>query len=330
MKRVIILSAMLLALAGCVQVETRVKLNPDGSATITERFRISKRLLDLSASADNALAATLLSREAALQRMKQMGEDVELIKYEIKDAEGGARDCVCTYQVADIREFRYVSPFLAADEYVRRNQFRFDLAPVYEDRWWFGGAGEMAVNVRVVGDRQGRGDEQPAAPLPAELQAVRDLQPVFHDMLLGFKFKLTFESYAPLKFGRGYYRWRNSRAHTREYDLIDFSYDDMDNHAQKILENEEVMLELLRGDLGGPNIAENVKEHATNLTLPVFHPSGIPPIVFPPSEELFEREFHDENKKPKMLKFNDRRGPPRPADPVKDVFQDRAVEKGNR
>ena len=34
--------------AGCLQIETRVKLNPDGSATVTERVLFTRRLLDLS------------------------------------------------------------------------------------------------------------------------------------------------------------------------------------------------------------------------------------------------------------------------------------------
>ncbi|MEX0701522.1 MAG: hypothetical protein WD069_05440 [Planctomycetales bacterium] len=312
-------------LAGCVQIETRVKLELDGSATITERIRFSQRLLDLSASLDKSHLSEFLTKSAALERMKHMGEGIELIEHEIRDAKKGARESVCVFKIPDIRDLRYVSPFLAASDYAERNVVVFDLAPVYEDRWYFGGAGRMVVDVRMAEPGKRMPEEAVPAATPLELQRLRDLQPVFRDMLSGFRFRLVFESYAPLRFGRGYYRWRGSAAATREFDLIDISDEDMDNFGWGFLENEEVMLELLKGELAGANVVEHVKEQGTNLTLPVVHHGGVPPIVIPTSRELFDRYFLDENGRPRMLRFHERRGPGRPADPEKDVYQEQGL-----
>ena len=130
-----------------------------------------------------------------------------------------------------------------------------------------------------------------------------------------FRLKLTFESYAPLRF-RQYYRYRGMRAGTREFDLFDFSDADLDNYGFGFLENEEVMLELLRGQIDGPNVLEQVKAHGTNLTLPVFHPKGVPEIYFRPSRRLFDKHLAG-----KTLKFDRRRGPPRKADFKKDGWR---------
>ena len=83
----------------------------------------------------------------------------------------------------------------------------------------------------------------------------------------------------------------------------------LDNHGFSFLENEEVMLELLRGQVDGPNLLEHVRAHGTNLTLPVYHPGGVPEIYFRPSRTLFDAYFAD-----KTLTFDPRRGTPRKAD----------------
>ena len=84
--------------------------------------------------------------------------------------------------------------------------------------------------------------------------------------------------------------------------------DEVHVFGAKFLDNEEVVLELLRGRISGPNVIENTKEHGTNMTVPVYHPRGIPEIYFNPSGVLFDRYFRG-----KVLDFGERHGGKRPA-----------------
>jgi len=314
--RLIRLSAavLLLTVAGCFQIDTRVKVHEDGSATITERIRFSRRLLDLARmrKADKDLE-TYLGKERVLERVKQMGEGAELVSHEIRDAEQGARECVSVIKIPDLNNLRYVSPFLDNYHYPKHTMLKFSLTPCYESPHWGLWPGQMAVRVSPTtserAPRRAEGEESPAPPTPVDLQVFRDLKPVFRDMLQGFKVRLVFESYAPIGLARGYYYYRGQKSATKQYDLIDFSSKDLDRLGYDFLGNEEIMLELLRFQLAGDNLMATIKQHPNNPNVPVYHTQGIPPIAFRPSRPLFDRHF-----KGKQLMFDERRGGPRPAD----------------
>ncbi|MCG3181511.1 MAG: hypothetical protein BIFFINMI_03907 [Phycisphaerae bacterium] len=309
-------------LAGCLQIDVNIMLDPDGGATVTEKVRFSRRLLDLDVPDNAALqVAPLLEKPAFLERMKHMGKGITLVSHKVEDVEKGARQATAVYHIPDLRDLRYVSPFLATGNYTERSSISFDLFPVVEDTWYGRHAGQMAVAVKLSGKEQ-RNDSKdaPPPPSPQEQQILRDLAPVFRDMMTDFKIKLTFETYAPLRF-RQYYSYRGMRAGTHRFDLIDFSDENLDQFGYGFLDNEEVMLELLQGKLAGPNVVANVKEHGTNSTLPVFHPGGVPEIYFRPSRQLFDRDFVDKDGKAKTLTFDKRTGPPRAADFNKDGYK---------
>jgi hypothetical protein len=109
-------------------------------------------------------------------------------------------------------------------------------------------------------------------------------------MLSGFAVKVTFESFAPLGM-RMYYRYRNQQASTREFDLIDWSDRNLDPSGSSILENEEVMLETVRGRFDLPNFLTATGEAGSNATLPLYHAHGIPEIYFRPSAQMFKTHF---------------------------------------
>ena len=89
----------------------------------------------------------------------------------------------------------------------------------------------MAVGFRLLKRPKShpRRDEKappPEAPAPARQQIIRQLKPVFRDMLRGFKLRLTFECYAPISatgFG-----WRDRRAGTNIVDLLHVTDGDLD------------------------------------------------------------------------------------------------------
>jgi len=296
--------------AGCLQIETRVKLHEDGSATITERLRFSKRLLDLASKTKGAEGvASLLTRDAVLARVGHMGEGAKLVSHKAHEAPKGAQESVSVIRIADFRKFRYVSPYLANYKYPKHNVLKCDMFPIYESTWYGRVAGQVAVTFRpATGERPPRRPKDwkpPKPPTPRDLQVFRDLRPVFRDLMQDFKLRLVFESYAPLRF-RQYYRYRGSRAGIKIYDLIDFSDRNLDKYGFQFLGNEEIMLELLRLQMQGGNVVGHTKGHADNLTLPVYHPRGIPEVYFRPSQHFFDRHF-----KGKTLKFTARQGGPR-------------------
>ena len=288
----IVVTATLLSLSvgACLQLETLIEVHPDQSATVTERLRLSQQLLDQGAKED---VAQFLSKEAALNRMKQMGKGMTLVSHTVRDAEQGSRESVAVFKIPNISDFTYVSPYLAVANYPKHHAIKCTMFPVYESTWWGRHAGQMGVSFTSVTSEPERGGTPPAPPpppSPASLQALRDIQPIFRDLLKDFKLKVTFKGYTPLRF-RQYYRYRGMRERTTTYDLIDFSDKNLDNYGTDFLSNEEVMLELLKMNFGGPNITEQTKAHADNPTLPVFQFRSTPEIYLPPSRQMFDQHF---------------------------------------
>lgn len=285
---------VLFSAVGCFEIDTHVKVNEDGGATITETVRFSERLLDLDRTrTDGVKIAKLLSKETVLERMKQMGEGIQLASHVVQEGPNASRESVAVFEIADVANFRYVSPFFGHLDYADNNVLKAEVIPLTENTWWGRHSGEIAL--RFTHEKQPKqrpqpaeGEPVPAGPSPSELQIYRDLQPVFRDMADGMRIRFTVETYAPLRVRRGV---RNGRAGTKFYDLIDFSSEQMDQYGYEFLTNEEVMLELLRGELNGPNLEENVKDHVNNFTVPIVRPTGAEEIWFRPSKPLFDRHF---------------------------------------
>jgi len=303
-------AALLAATAGCLQLETLIRVHQDGSATITERLQFSERLLDMSRTAGPDLdVAPLLTKKAALERMKEMGAGMTLVSHEVRDAERGARESVTVFKIPDISNFQYVSPYLAVAKYPKHVVLKCTMFPVYTSTWYGRRAGQMAVTFKPATQerRSGKPAEPPPPPPPSEVQALRELEPLFRDLMEGLSIKITFEAYEPLRF-RTYYRYRGQKALTTKYDLIDFTDDNLDKYGGKFLENEEIVLELMQIKPGGANVVSHTKGHAENESLPVYHPTGTPEIYFRPSRQLFDKHFAG-----KTLHFDKRAGGDKPA-----------------
>ncbi|MFT5525251.1 MAG: hypothetical protein ACI9G1_004418 [Pirellulaceae bacterium] len=314
----LLLATLTLCSGGCFELETTIKMRRDGGATVTERVRFSQRLLDFDVDQDGEIkVAELLSKEGVLDRMKHMGKGIQLKSHEIKDAENGAMESVAVFEIDDISELRYASPFLAYLDYAENNIVKVNMEPAYETnssgRWR---AGNLTVWLRPVNTPKRdvppqEGEPPRKEPSPLELQKIRQVQPIFKDMMKGLKVKFTFESYAPLKkVGFGY---RGRLSGDYHCDWINFSSDNFDKYGVNILDNEEVLLEILRGETGGKNIIEHVAGFANNRTVPIFLGYGSrhgyingERISFPPSRTLFDRHFEG-----KMLTFVYEKGPDR-------------------
>ena len=295
--------ALVAALAcGCLQLEVRIKLDPDGTALVTERVRFSEALLDLAKDKPDLQLTTLLTKDAALERMKRMGKGIALVSHDLREVGGGDKESVAVYKVQDLNEFQYVSPFLAYTDYPQNNIVKCRFEPLMKGRNYGGSAGQLAIAFRLLqppkGEPRLRPDEAPPkGPSPVELQALREIEPVFREMLKDFRIRFTFESYSPI--AHTGFGWRGYKERVRYVDLINFSDQDLDVYGGKFLENEEIMLDLIRWKLGSKNVTDTTYAFMTNASVPVFLPWGAATsrwiqsdeIYIPPSRALFDKYF---------------------------------------
>ena len=139
---------LLLLLAGCLQIETVVRYQEDGSALITERVNFSASLLDMaSGDAGGAPLVSLLSREAAMKRLEHMGKGITLVSHELRDGLRGSRESLAVFRIPDLNDFYYVSPWFAYRDYAENNAIKWNVSPMYKSRAYAGGrAGEISID----------------------------------------------------------------------------------------------------------------------------------------------------------------------------------------
>ena len=107
-----------LALPSCLQNETTVTLNKDGSGTVVEETYLGAKMLEMMTQfaqpGQPDPVAEMFSEEKAKAKTTKMGEGVEYVKTEMIDEDGkkGAR---AHYKFADINKLK-VSPSGAVDD----------------------------------------------------------------------------------------------------------------------------------------------------------------------------------------------------------------------
>ena len=284
--RILTTALLAFAAAGCLQIETRLKLHETGGATITERVQFSKRLLEFRDKKNPKLnIATLLEKQAVLDRMKHMGKGITLVSHQVRDAEKGARECVSVFKIPQVTDLRYVSPYLGKGDYAREKAIVCRTWPYYRNSWDGKRAGWMAIGFHSASRGSGRIDYK--VPSPADIQVYRQLKPVFADMLKGFKLKFVFEGFGPSGVRRAGQRNRGTRTHLAH--LIDVSAESLDRYGAKFLANEEVMAELLQMQINGPHVRSN-SGYGSTSQLFRFYDGGCE-ILFRPSKHYFDKHF---------------------------------------
>lgn len=293
-----LLAAALLLASGCIQIETRIKMLEDGTTRVTERVQLSQRLLDL-AGGPKGEYAKLLSKERLLERVKDMGEGVTLMRHDLRENGDGSLESVAELAVQDLNTFRYASPWPTASDYAENGFIKTSIAPCLRTGYYnHPRAGQIVVNFAI---QKGAPKKTPPAagapaakaPTPRDDQVYRDIAPVIRDTLKGFHLRVTFESYAAVHSPLGV---RGSGA--TAIDLLDVSDADLDQWGGSFFENEEVMLELARWNLVGTNVLRHVEGSDRNLTVPVFMPMASwkrywteGSVAFAPSRALFEKHL---------------------------------------
>ncbi|MFW6158885.1 MAG: hypothetical protein ACOC8E_05960, partial [Planctomycetota bacterium] len=249
---------------------------------------------DLSRSAAPDLKlASLVSRDAVRDRMAKMGEGIKLVEHKSVTYDDGSRESQAVFKIPDVNEFVYVSPLVREGGYAYRTRAKARIFCItrggHRGRQRAGNIGfrleHMSNGRQPPKEKRTRDEPPPPGPSPEELQVLRELQPVFRDLMKGLKVRFTFESYAPIHTVIG---WRGRQERARSFDLIHFDADAaMDAHDYPFLENEEIMLDFLRGQLDSDRIRDHLEGWASNHQLPVLHRRVT--VMFPPSRRLFDR-----------------------------------------
>ncbi len=172
--RILALAPALLAMAGlsgCMQVEAVIKLNEDGSGTLTERMRFSRELLDRAGAQEGELLKQL-GKEEAQERMKHLGKGVTLVRHEVRDAEGGSKESIAEFQIGDINDLQYVSPWLSFTDYATNNAIKCQVVPVLVAGGYVG-AGQLQITFSLLkgpkGPEDGKDPKKPEkGPGPLE------------------------------------------------------------------------------------------------------------------------------------------------------------------
>jgi len=302
-----ILAAMLLA-GGCSQLDVRIRLHADGSARITERVKFSRTQLEQEAGLGHGpRLKDFLTKARAEGRARRMGAGCKVVGHEFRKTADAGIESVAEYAIADINDLRYLPPMFAAPRQPR-SALRIEVGPCYATRHATPDfPGQMYVQFSMVPTksgpaRPGKAGAAKAAPAtPAGQQALRELIPVARELLKAGRVRITFEAYGNLTGGtypyvRGLTK-PGTRSPTNEYAVIDCSGSDLDAQGKGILDNEEVMLELLRGDWAGANIRAHAdwQRARADPRAPTFYTPDMDwqncRLTFKPSEFHYRKYF---------------------------------------
>jgi len=245
-----LLLAALLPAAGCLQIDTTIRLNEDGSGTITERLRFSRKLLDADKKGGAITFASYLTEVYARKRATTMGKGVTLVSHTVRDAEAASRESVTVYSIPNLTDFRYTSPFIS--RHIPAQDITIAMYPQLSDHWTGWRGGDFIVDFRPATPpaRPALTNAPPLSPIdipggPLGRQAYRDLAPAFRDMLEGFRVRVSFEAYGRIhRWQRGRGVGRRGYSSPNKVDLVNYSY--KGDSGTEALDNEEVMADLLQ------------------------------------------------------------------------------------
>jgi hypothetical protein len=190
----VILTAVALACAGCVKIRLTVKLNEDGSGQVVEDIVFSRMMVDASKRIkDSPGIDGLTSDEHVRGRMAHMGKGVSLVDKKVEQQADGSLRLLTTYAFEDINDLKLAPlPYGPGWE---------DLHMAFEYEADTSLAAEYRLNVEFrtpEGKNRQHYDRPELPPLSErEAQQVRQLLPVFKDMVEGFELKLALEIYGP-------------------------------------------------------------------------------------------------------------------------------------
>jgi hypothetical protein len=278
--------------AGCMQLDLTVEMHEkDGGATVTERIRVTRRVLDACpAQADRKKLLRHLGRAAALERMKKMGKDVSLQSHKQETLPDGGIESVAVYTIPDFNHLIIPNPFVSGRP------------PGVRARAHYGTVtrkGKLLQGVVTVGFRPAPnrivypGEMTQKATTPQERQILRELKPIIVDMLSDFQARIRLK--IPTRYTYG--QVRNFAAGPKVATLFSISGEDLDRHGNGFFDNEEVMLALLQMDFDSHEILQHTRYFHNNSRVPVIrHGAG---FSIRPSSFHYRKFFRTKGEKQK-------------------------------
>ena len=269
MKCLLPLMLALPLLGGCLQIEMTVQMHDHGGATVTERVRFSKWLLELDGNTQkDKQLARLLERPAVDERVKHMGAGAKIVSHKKTVLQDGSHESVTVYSIPNIDDLRLVNPYLP--DAAPGRMMRLSFSPIYKRVHSYHRVGDLMMYL-VPAQRPKRGPRRPddwtppPPPSPVELQALRELQPMFADLMKDFQVTLRLIGTTPIASGA----IRNRNSASKIITLVSFSHKDLDASGRLWVNNEELMLSMLRFRMFAENITAQVRGFTGNHTLPV-------------------------------------------------------------
>jgi hypothetical protein len=184
------LAAALLS-SGCIKVRLTVQLNEDGSGKLVEDLVFGEKLVDASQRLKNVpTIEELTSDETIKKRLPHMGKGVSVVSKKVEKQPDGSVRMVVVYAFEDISNLRVASfPYGAGWE---ETKIRFSLRS----------STDLLASHHLTVDFERPGKASPSKPPPLtelEAQQIRQLLPIFKDLLEGFELKLRLEVFEPKK-----------------------------------------------------------------------------------------------------------------------------------
>ena len=261
-----------LAVGGCVHVDVDVALHDnDFGATITERLRVTRTLKKMCGGPEDTKAVmSHLSREAAAQRVTNMGKGAALKSHKTRDLPDGSTESVAVYTIPHINHLQIANPYL---HHHPQSVYRFgvwvDTNKKQKNGRRNGHYGLVWIVMKRVEEVRLPKGVVSRTSVPAQQQLYRELRPVFADMASDLNIQFTFT--VPTRFVAQYYEKaiRGVRRGPKTLTLVSVSGKDMDMSGQGFFENEEIMIKLLQMDLDNSLIQRHAANFPNNHKTPV-------------------------------------------------------------
>jgi len=270
MKRAIHALRTMLALAlawaanGCFQLEYDIVLRDgDDGATITERFGLTRELLELEtgAPAEQKLERHL-TREAVLERMKVMGAGIVLKEHKRIENPDGSLESRAVFEIPDVTALRLPNPLVGNSRPVPSMKLTFS---PYQERMW--------------GDGRGNAPAAPPGATPFDVQYYRELAPAYADMMRGLSVAVRLTVPTDAQGGK------------EVHPIFVLSDRNTDRGGAPFLQNEEAMVAMLRVDPFSGAIYGHANAFGTDPNVPVLRHRlhAVNQIVIRPTTRMSEK-----------------------------------------
>mgnify|MGYP006283478967 CR=1 FL=1 len=271
MKTTFMVAVLIVAAAlftGCMQVDIMVEMHDkDPGATITERIRVTRKLLDVCPAGEKRKKLlSHLSKESAQTRLKKMGKGIQLKSHKQDKLPDGSMQSIAVYTIPELRHLRIPNPFVHSHPPAARANINYGAAK-YKGKL----TGRMWLKSRVTNKK----NHYPKALIqkvhtPLDRQILRELKPIIVDMISDFQARIRLK--VPTRFSGGYVR--NIKEAPKVTTLFSLSGTDLDRYGNGFFENEEIMLALLQMDFNAPDILKHTGTFPNNSSVPVLRAHG--------------------------------------------------------